>query len=670
MTISSSTATASYTGNGTTQIFTVPFYFLVDTDVKVSKKVAATGAISVLTLNSDYTLSGAGNQAGGSATLVTAPASGDTVFIERNVDAVQETAYPDNGIFPAASHEKALDRLTMLVQQVLSKLTFGLFRNPLASTYDLGGNTLSNVADAANPQDVPSLAQTQTLVAGAASGLPPADIALLSSLASTATGKGAALLGYIHSLVGAAARTVLSRLRAEVYASDFGAAGDGVTDDTAALQAAINACQSPTGDGRVLVLDDGNYLITSGLTSTGTFSIRARGKLGAKITTNNAITMLTGDVTKINGVVFVHNGTSGSCVALTGDKALVADSYFSVSASNTSPAIYLTGSNQQVDACGFTSRNASAFCIKVSYNGQNCINGRISGCTMYGSGKGIVFTQDTTGGRPEGWSVDGNKIILSGQQPIRIDTALHVSVTGNIIDQSSGYGVHFTPITNGADGVIIGDNYIATAQATATGIGVGSTAGVGGIRGVVVRNNFFNYCGYGVYFDSQFSQSAAIGNYFDNIAANSVTCNAAPYVGVVDNVFRGSNVHLSLGDGASGGPYTITNNIFPSTGSISYTATDPSKFFFSGNVGKKFSGFATGVVNVTTGTNVFLNVPHGLAAAPDAAKVVLSISRAGGALNNPCAIVSSIDSTNIVVNLFWSGIVTAGNIRVNAWASM
>ena len=137
MTVNTSTAQAQYTGNGTTQIFAIPFYFLVDTDIKISKKAAATGTVSVLTLNSDYTLTGAGNGAGGSATLVVAPASGDQILIERNVVAVQQTAYPSNSVFPSASHEQALDRLTMLVQQLQTADSRTLTRGGLDTSYDI-----------------------------------------------------------------------------------------------------------------------------------------------------------------------------------------------------------------------------------------------------------------------------------------------------------------------------------------------------------------------------------------------------------------------------------------------------------------------------------------------------------------------------------------------------
>jgi hypothetical protein len=61
---------------------------------------------------------------------------------------------------------------------------------------------------------------------------------------------------------GAAARTVESKLRESVSVKDFGAVGDGVADDTAAIQAAIDAVSS----GASIALPSGNYLVSGVLT--------------------------------------------------------------------------------------------------------------------------------------------------------------------------------------------------------------------------------------------------------------------------------------------------------------------------------------------------------------------------------------------------------------------
>jgi len=117
MTISSQTSKVSYAANGSTTIFAVPFYFLAIGDLKVIYR-AANGTETVKTLTTDYTVSGAGNQAGGSITTTSAAATGITVVIARNTSYTQEVDYLSNDPFPAETHETALDKLTMEVQQV------------------------------------------------------------------------------------------------------------------------------------------------------------------------------------------------------------------------------------------------------------------------------------------------------------------------------------------------------------------------------------------------------------------------------------------------------------------------------------------------------------------------------------------------------------------------
>jgi hypothetical protein len=76
---------------------------------------------------------------------------------------------------------------------------------------------------------------------------------------------GANSMGFLAEGTGAVGRSVLSKLRESISVKDFGATGDGATDDTAAVQAAIDALY--TRGGGILFFPKGTYQITA-LTKT------------------------------------------------------------------------------------------------------------------------------------------------------------------------------------------------------------------------------------------------------------------------------------------------------------------------------------------------------------------------------------------------------------------
>lgn len=147
MSISSTTARVSYNGNGSTTAFSVSFYFLDDSHLLVTKYVVATGVTTTLAINTDYTVTGAGNLAGGTVTTTSAPASGERIIITRDVPLTQETDYIENDPFPAATHEQSLDKLTMITQQIDEQLDRAI-KMPLTSS--LTAVDMPDFADKAN----------------------------------------------------------------------------------------------------------------------------------------------------------------------------------------------------------------------------------------------------------------------------------------------------------------------------------------------------------------------------------------------------------------------------------------------------------------------------------------------------------------------------------------
>lgn len=116
MTLPSSTSDVSTTAAGTSsEEFTVPYLFLADADLQVFL------AGDRQTLNTNYTVSGAGSSSGGTVTWVGTPTAAATVRIIRVVDATQLADYSESGPFPAETTETALDKVTMLGQQSISR---------------------------------------------------------------------------------------------------------------------------------------------------------------------------------------------------------------------------------------------------------------------------------------------------------------------------------------------------------------------------------------------------------------------------------------------------------------------------------------------------------------------------------------------------------------------
>lgn len=128
MTLSTITSTKEHVGNGVAVDFGYDFLIFESDHMKVY--------LNGILQASGYAVSGVGNPAGGTVTFSVAPANGVRVSLYRVVPMTQLTDYLPYDKFPSAAHEAALDKLTMIVQQV-EEITQRAISAPIGSDPDV-----------------------------------------------------------------------------------------------------------------------------------------------------------------------------------------------------------------------------------------------------------------------------------------------------------------------------------------------------------------------------------------------------------------------------------------------------------------------------------------------------------------------------------------------------
>ena len=163
MTVSTVVDHNDYTGNGVTTSFPYTFRIFKKTDLAVSV-VDLSENITVLVLDTDYTVTNAGGYNGGNVVLTAPLATGWQISIARELEPTQETDLRNQGKFFAEVHEDAFDKLTMLIQQVGSMFRLAL-RKPssIANWYDALNNYIRNLKDPRDPQDAATKNYVDTL---------------------------------------------------------------------------------------------------------------------------------------------------------------------------------------------------------------------------------------------------------------------------------------------------------------------------------------------------------------------------------------------------------------------------------------------------------------------------------------------------------------------------
>lgn len=568
MTVSSSAARADYVGNGVTDTHAVPFRFLANADLQVLRTVTATGVSTPLILDSlgadGYSVTGAGQPSGGEITEITPPPTGTTLTILRAVSRTQLTDYIPNDPFPAESHERAIDKLTMIVQEQDEKQERSFTLSP---SLDPAGFDLNLPAPV-----MPGAAFGWNLTGNGLRYVDtygPADLLLRTDLNDPLGGAG--LVKFQQSGAGAVSRSLRAKNLDLLNLMDFTAEADranilaGTTDIGPALAAAATEALArgragvklPAGILRISAKQTINVtglkglaLVGEGMGITQLVNYDASGNM-LEITTQDGDWWL--------------NSTQG-CPIILRDLSIAA------TGANVGTGVRINGGTvigrprspvvlDRIEIRGFSNPNTHAFLIGLHLNdcGQvyatncrflvggpanlvpNAVNLTCTNNTMQATS--IMFTGcewyygDTmvkAGDYVEGLHFTNNVMVganlgLDWQPAAGVEAGLfwvggHTSCVKamkltNLIDVNIS-GAHFQ-VTNGLDMTTCTDVVVTGCifySSAGTGYGIGLASAPNGIRGCVIANNQFSNFTTGISIGStSYNVTVGLNNY------NSVT---------------------------------------------------------------------------------------------------------------------------------------------------
>lgn len=340
--------------------------------------------------------------------------------------------------------------------------------------------------------------------------------------------------GFTAAGTGATARTIQGKLREVVSVKDFGAVGDGVTNDTAAILLAVAALKAAGGG--TLLFPAGTYLITAAITFDGTVDIWFKGQGWASIIK-----------TTTAGVICIDLGSSSA--DSTSDTRVM--DLLVLGAAGTSHGIRMQRlhsarvENVRIRNCGgdgllyngcyasyidrvYSNNNTGTGikCVALAAAGNDHIE--ITGCRALSNGAKGIWIDNTlkasAGGKIQRNDIEGNAIGLE----MDVGSAGNSdawAVQDNYFENQTG--LNATIGADGGTGFFRAFTYAGNVHNPGTVSAAANAAAFDNVQYAVLKNNSFSTVNFTVTVDTIISEWAGMigsGSTFPTGFANDLPC--------------------------------------------------------------------------------------------------------------------------------------------------
>jgi len=502
-------------------------------------------------------------------------------------------------------------------QQQIVTATAGQTVFNLSISYQPGTNSLSVFVDGVNQYGpgaqyayTETDSDTVTFVSGLHVG---AEVKFTTTQQQGAGAVNASQVTYNPAGATAVATNVQAKLRESVSVKDFGAVGDGSTDDTAAIQAAITATPGGT-----VYFPAGTYIIS------------------AKIVANPAVSLLGNGS---NSIVRLKNGTTLTAAPQfdarmfwikNGSNITVSGLFFD---ENVRGGAKCSGSQLYSDIDRLRILNNTVYDnnnvgITVAGSGGspgNCTNVLIQGNSVWPLGPGPVIPTPGVENGQEGIKTSGNRKVVIADNYMRTFYDDGISVNGLYVVDPSGYD-------DGDRDIVIQGN---TIEAWSRSIIID-----GWVENVTIQGNTCRkmngatiaYAQPLILVTNVISSSIAT-SYARNVSIEGNTC-------IVDTTYSTDCTGIAVTSGVN---VTIEGNSILKVGSATPTAN---------GIDISMSGFVKTIQSIVVSNNAIQNYLNGIYLAASGTDFPIDVSIDGNIINNVTNVVTLVGAATAARN--WS----------------